>query len=113
MNNLFLAIYDGTGTIKNGDLNFGQACLISLFAICLVFLILALIILIISLVSIPFKKALANVNNNVNITKEEVSENKKVEITDDDMMVACLVATIDYRNEVKTDVKVKSVKRIG
>ena len=42
-----------------------------------------------------------------------VVERKSVEIADDDMMAAVLVATIDYRNETKKDVKVVSVKQIG
>ncbi|XMB86027.1 OadG family protein [Mycoplasmatota bacterium WC44] len=31
---------------------------------------------------------------------------------DDDMKTAVLVATIDYRNEVKTDVRLKSIKKL-
>ena len=38
---------------------------------------------------------------------------KKVEIVDEDMMVAALIATIDYKEETKQDVKLKSIKRIG
>ena len=35
------------------------------------------------------------------------------DITDEDMMVAALIATIDYRNEVKTDVRLVSIKQIN
>ena len=35
------------------------------------------------------------------------------DIKDEDMMVAALVATIDYHNETKEDVRVVSVKQIG
>ncbi len=34
------------------------------------------------------------------------------DITDDDMMVAALIATIDYHNEIKEDVRVVSIKEI-
>lgn len=37
---------------------------------------------------------------------------KEVVITDDDMMAAALVASIDYQNEVKTDVKIVSIREI-
>ena len=50
---------------------------------------------------------------NKKVTNEvEKTTPAKVEITDDDMMAAVLVATIDYQNEVKTDVRVVSVKEI-
>lgn len=46
-------------------------------------------------------------------TKEETNKaDDKVSISDEDMMVAVLVASIDYRNEIKKDVKVVSVKEI-
>lgn len=37
---------------------------------------------------------------------------RNVEIKDDDMMVAVLIATIDYREEVKTDVKLINVREV-
>ena len=44
----------------------------------------------------------------------KVQKNQIIEdIVDDDMMVAVLVATIDYRNQTKTDVRLKNVKQIG
>lgn len=54
--------------------------------------------------------------------KEEVSTPVSVpttskftmsDITDDDMMAAVLVATIDYQAEIKKDVRVKKVTKIG
>lgn len=45
-------------------------------------------------------------------TKETKKADDKVSISDEDMMVAVLVASIDYRNEIKKDVKVVSVKEI-
>ncbi|MFA6889440.1 MAG: hypothetical protein WCQ80_00280 [Bacilli bacterium] len=35
------------------------------------------------------------------------------DIKDDDMMVAALVATIDYASDVKTDIRLTSIKQIG
>ena len=35
------------------------------------------------------------------------------DITDEDMMAAALVATIDYHNETNEDVRVVSIKQIG
>ncbi len=38
---------------------------------------------------------------------------KLEDIKDDDMMVAALVATIDYASDGKTDVRLVSIKQIG
>ena len=43
---------------------------------------------------------------------QQTKEVKNTNITDDDMMAAVLVATIDYRNEVKKDVRLVSVKEV-
>ena len=43
----------------------------------------------------------------------EAKEELGLDITDDDMMVATLVATIAYRNETHENVRVVSVKQIG
>lgn len=88
---------------------FSEGLLISLFSIIIVFLILGFVALMVSLLkyfvvsptveqvslSEPFKKALS-----------------LSDITDEDMMVAALVASIDYYNEVKKDVRVISVREI-
>ena len=46
---------------------------------------------------------------------KQVAKNtvKNIEILDDDMRVAVLVATIDYANETKKDVRLVSIKQIG
>lgn len=36
-----------------------------------------------------------------------------LDLNDEDATVACLVASIDYYNEIKKDVKVISVRRVG
>ena len=55
----------------------------------------------------------------MNIEKKEVKapvqsvSNKSTDIKDEDMMVAALIATIDYANETKKDVRLVSIKQIG
>jgi len=53
----------------------------------------------------------------VNATVNQVQEPKKpftiADIKDEDMMVAALVATIDFANEKKTDVRLVSIKQIS
>ena len=96
------------------DMNFGEGALFSVFAILIVFLVLALLVVSISLLS-KFK---------FNDNKKEVkaapvvaAPQKKftaADIADEDMMVAALVATADYIEETKEkDARVVSIKRIG
>lgn len=97
---------------KTDSMSIGEGLLYSVVAILIVFTVLALIILINSLIG----KLVAKVSKKEEVKVVEqpkVVERKSVEITDDDMMAAVLVATIDYRNETKKDVKVVSVKQIG
>lgn len=47
-----------------------------------------------------------------NTTSPKIHHQKNTNITDDDMMAAVLVATIDYRNEVKKDVRLVSVREV-
>ena len=79
--------------------------LMSFLSIIIVFIILYLITL--SVYLIKEKKQPA---------KTEVIPDKPVltleDIKDEDMMVAVLTASIDYRNETKTDVRLVSVKEI-
>ncbi len=98
--------------------SFIESLLVSIVAIVFVFLILLIIILIISTmqklffsknkvkkeVAVPVKKTVAPA------AKKEV---KNTEIKDEDMMVAALIATIDYANETKKDVRLVSIKQIG
>lgn len=107
MNNL-LAILDGS--VKH---DYGQGALVAIFAIILVFVILALIIGITYLVNIAIKKA----ESKKPAKKQEekaapVAEKKTIDLSDDDAKAAMLVAAIDMRNETKKQVKVISVKEI-
>ena len=117
----YLAVYEDykNPLFDGGSVSFGQALLIALVAIVIVFVVLCLIIGSIKLLQICVtkfskKKAVEEVSNEEvhEEAAEPVSENNTV-IEDDDMMAAVLVATIDYANETKKDVKLKSVKRIG
>ncbi len=108
---LFLAVFDGLGKLGEGDTTFGKALIIALVSILIVFIILALIIGAIKIMEQFFKNKKAEAPKAV--AQEKPQEEKNLEITDDDMMAAVLVATIDYANETKKDVRLKSVKRIG
>ena len=99
---MFLAIYEG-------PIEVGTGLLIALIAIALVFAVLLIIIGSINILKLAGKKS---------TVKEEVKKPapavaKNTEIKDEDMMVAALVATIDYANETKKDVKLVSIKQIG
>jgi len=81
--------------------NFGDAALLSLLCILVVFVVLIGISLLLSLLN---KIRALDV-------KEKVVMKDGTEV-DDNMMAAILVATIDYRKERKEDVKVVSCKEI-
>jgi Na+-transporting methylmalonyl-CoA/oxaloacetate decarboxylase gamma subunit len=89
---------------------FTEGLEISLFSIFIVFLLLSIVTLAISLLK--------------HIAVEEKPKTKTIEktitkpislsdIKDEDMMVAALVASIDYYNEIKKDVRVVSIKEIS
>lgn len=85
--------------------NYWMAVLISIFAIIVVFGILALIIAVCSLIF----KIINKVDAKMNILPKE--ENKLLE-TDKDALVAALVATIEFNKETGKDAKLVSIKRI-
>ncbi len=102
------------GVLTVEFITYGNAGLIALVCIVIVFLMLALIWGIVSLFRFfPQKKVKTDDKTN----KSQVIETKKVftmaDIKDDDMMAAALVATIDYHNETGENVRVVSVKQIG
>lgn len=105
---------------KGSEMSLQDGALYAVLAIAMVFAILLIIIGITSLVfkltglfelkaQLDAAKKQETVSNNA---VSPVASNVPVEITDDDMMAAVLVATIDYRNEIKKDVKVVSIKEI-
>ncbi len=98
-----LSIIDGSGR------DFGQGGLVAIFSIILVFCLLALIILITWIANKIIVKFETKPKKEV--TEENTAE-KSVQINDEDAMVAVLVASIDYRNQTKKNIKVINVKEI-
>lgn len=83
----------------------------SLIAIIIVFTILALIILCVNLLKLIKSK---DEKTEESIVVPEQKKQLTIEdITDEDMMVAALIATIDYASETKKDVRLVSIKQIG
>ena len=86
----------------------GDSLVDSLVCIVIVFLILLLICFVVGLFKyIKVKEVNKPINNVVAPKRVALTE-----ITDDDMMVACLVACIDFRQTEKTDVRVVSVREL-
>ena len=108
---LLLSLIDGSGK------DFGQGGLVSVIAILLVFAILSVIIvitfgagkLIDSCAKKDDKKTPA-----VQKTSSNISAQSKIDVdmNDEDAIVATLVASIDYRQQTKKDIKVISIKEI-
>lgn len=95
--------------------NFKSGLLPALISIAVVFVILILIMFIVMIVNKvnikPSKKENGTVAQAVPTpTKKAITME---DIKDEDMMVAVLVATIDYRNQTKKDVRLVDVKQIG
>ena len=99
---MFLAIYPDNINIYDG-------LLIAVAAILMVFSILFVIILCVNLLSVFCK----NVKEEKIVTKAKQKVSKMTDIKDEDMMVAALIATIDYSNETGKDVRLVSIKQIG
>ncbi len=113
MNSLFLAID------KSSEVSISDGALYSILAIIMVFVVLLIIIGITTLIFkltglFELKAELDKAKSNNNETKNEVqkSNNEHVVIKDDDMLAAVLVASIDYQNEIKKDVKVVYVNEL-
>lgn len=80
----------------------------ALIAIAIVFVILIIIILCVNLLKLVNKKQVV-VSELVEVAKKAFTIE---DITDEDMMAAALVATIDYASETKKDVRLVSIKQI-
>ena len=87
--------------------SFLQSLEISVFSIVIVFVILYLVTLSVELL----KKTQKTIIEKPVITPEPDIQSMD-QITDEDMMVAALVASIDYREQTKTNVRVRSIKEI-
>ena len=80
-----------------------------------VFLVLLLIIVGVYYISKLMDRSTVKENKHeTNITNNHISKaERNTNIKDDDMMAAVLVATIDFRNEIKEDVRLVNVKEIN
>lgn len=101
--------------LANKLINVGNEVIDTILSVIVVFLVLFVIIVGTYYIS----KLIDRSENNEN-KKEPTPNRPKVvnrirntNITDDDMMVAVLVATIDFRNEVKEDVRLVDVREIN
>lgn len=96
-------------------ISFGQAGLIVVVCVLIVFAMLALLWGIVSLFKfIAPKKKQQNQEVKQSVSQVEAPKQaiKLVDIKDEDMMVAGLVATVDYHEETKKDVRIVSIKEI-
>ncbi len=110
---MFLALVQLDDSMSYGE-RVAQCLIIAAICMAIVFLMLMLLWGIVALFKfLPKNKEKPAVveenNSNTNAPKEYISVE---DIKDEDMMVAALVATIDYHDEVKEDVRVVSIKEI-
>lgn len=107
-------IYAVISAEDQAKFNFVDGLIPSLICIIIVFLVLALLAGILSVLNrikaLDVKEEAKPIakSNTASVKREHID----FEALDDDMKAAVLVATIDYREEVKTDVELVSVKEI-
>lgn len=101
------------------NLSIGETLLIAVVCMLIVFAMLALLWGIVALTSFLLnlrKGKNISANENLKVNVDEYNDTKPLtmeDIKDEDMMVAALVATIEYHNEVKEDVRVVSIKELN
>ena len=105
MNNL-LAVLNG---VEKG---LGDGAVVSIVSIALVFSILAIIIGITFVVNLVIQKTAKKEQSKEEDNNSSTTAVKTVAVDSEEAEVAVLVASIDYRNEIKKDIKVVSVKEI-
>ena len=96
--------------IDNTNVGIVDGLVFALFAILMVFSVLVIIIAVTSFISYLINKFTKK--EEVKEVKEEKKVTKNLNIEDEDMMVAVLIASIDYQNEIKKDVRLTNVRRI-
>ena len=89
----------------SNDLNAGEALLIAVISILIVFLVLSVIIF----VTFLLQKSMEKINAKTNILPKE--ENKILS-EDENAVIASLVATMEFYRETGKDVRIVSIKRI-
>ena len=87
------------------NMNIGEAFLVALVAILIVFLVLAIIIFVTWLM----QKSMEKIDAKTNILPRD--ENKILS-EDENTVVAALVATMEFHRETGKDVRIVSIKRI-
>ena len=97
---MILAVWDNWESM-----NVGEALLVAIVAILMVFLVLSIIIFITWL----FQKGMEKIDAKTNILPKE--ENKILS-EDENAVVAALVATMEFYRETGKDVRIVSIKRI-
>ena len=90
---------------KDGNISVGEALLIAVVAILIVFFVLAVIIFI----TWVMQKGMEKIDAKTNILPRE--ENKILS-EDENAVVASLVATMEFYRETGKDVRIVSIKRI-
>jgi len=90
---------------KDGNISVGEAFLIAVVAILIVFFVLAIIIFI----TWVMQKGMEKIDAKTNILPRE--ENKILS-EDENAVVASLVATMEFYRETGKDVRIVSIKRI-
>ena len=85
--------------------DFTNGLIMSLFSIIIVFVILYLLTLPVTLL----KKSKVITNEPFIQTKQSI---RLEDITDHDMMVAALIASIDYQETIKKDIRLVSIKEV-
>lgn len=113
-----LSTVDEDKIVSAKYITLADAGLMAVVCIAIVFLMLILLCLIVKAFKyVSGNKEEGQVKNEVPAAKPVAVEPRKAftmnDIKDEDMMVAALIATIDYHNETNEDVRVVSVKQIG
>ncbi len=106
---LLLSLIDGF--LKGNDA-FGRGAIVAVLCIVMVFVILALIIAIAFAVNLLIQKFAKEPAVSEAVNNEVAEEKAKLDVNDEDAVVATLIASIDLRNETNKNVKVISVKEI-
>lgn len=107
-----VADLENAGLVHAEYIDYAESGLVVLVCITIVFLMLALLCGIVSLFKFFAPKEKAEEKNDSPQVVEPKKKLKLEDITDDDMMAAALVASIDYHNEIKEDVRVVSITEI-
>ncbi len=101
--------------LANAEVSFIDSLSITAICVLIVFIMLILLALVVASFQLFSGKKQEEPVQEVEqpITYTQPSSLKLEDIKDEDMMVAALVATIDYHEETQQDVRVVSIKQIG